>query len=111
MDVGILSQLKSLSYDDLLLLIKLLPNYSETLTLLLDVFESEDKLIKFLDLFAGRVVKLPPRAKLYHTVNSIIIYNYYKAHKNETNPLLTTAHRFDVTTQRVQTIIERIESK
>lgn len=110
MDSGILSQLQALSYDDLLLLIRLLPNYSETLTLLLDVFQSEDEFIKFLDLFAGRTIKLPPRAKLFHNVNSINMWHYYKNHISNPHVLLETAHRFDVTTQRVQTILERINS-
>lgn len=111
MEVGILSQLRTLNYDDLLLLIKLLPNYSETLTLLLDVFQSEEAYIKFLDLFAGRTIKLPPRTKLFHTVNSIHIYNYYQSHSKSPSVLLDTAHRFDITTQRVQTILERINAR
>lgn len=117
MDVGMLSQLRTLSYDELLLMIKLLPNYSETLTLLLDVFQSEESLIRFLDLFAGRTIKLPPRTKLYHTINSIHVYNYYKSHSKSAktekelhDALLETAHRFDITTQRVTTILDRIRA-
>ena len=93
MDVGMLSQLRTLSYDELLLMIKLLPNYSETLTLLLDVFQSEESLIRFLDLFAGRTIKLPP-----------------KTEKELHDALLETAHRFDITTQRVTTILDRIRA-
>ena len=111
MDVGILSQLRTLSYDDLLLMIKLLPNYSETLTLLLDVLQSESAFIRFLDLFAGKQIKLPPRTRLFHTINSINMYNYYQSHKSDPNVLLVTAHRFDVTTQRVQTIVDRINER
>lgn len=110
MDVGSISQLPKLSYDDMLLMIDLMPKYSETLTLLLDVFQSEEAFLKFIDLFAGREIKLPPRTKLFHTINNIHMYNYYnkKVAEGVSRPDLDTAHMFDVTTQRVIDVVERI---
>lgn len=112
MEVGSISQLPTLSYDDMLLMIDLLPKYSETLILLLDVFQSEEAFLKFLDLFAGRDIKLPPRTKLFHTINNIQMANHY--HKmvadGRENPLRDTAHVFDVTTQRVQDVVARVDN-
>lgn len=113
MDVGSISQLPTLNYDDLLLMIKLLPKYAETLTLLLDLFESEEALIKFLDLFAGREIKLPPRTKLFHTINNIQMANYYDrmVKSGREKPLNDTAKVFDVTTQRVQDVVDRVRKQ
>lgn len=110
MDVGLISQLKKLSYLDFILMIRMMPVYKETLFLLLEVFPTQDSLLKFLDLFAGQSIKLPPRPKLYHTIENINMYNYYKAHLDSERPLLTTARIYNVTTQRIQSVIERIES-
>ena len=109
MDVGIISQLKKLSYDDLLLMIKMMPVYEEVLTLFLDVFPTKDTYLKFLDLFAGQTLKLPPRPKLYHTIENINMYHFYKSHLKEDQPLLVTARMYNVTTQRIQSVIERID--
>lgn len=110
MDVGILSQMKELSYDDLLIMIKMLKPYKECLTVMLDLFGSEKELIKFLDLFAGQEFKVPSRSRIYFVLLNIQVYNYYKSHINDENVLLETAKRFDMTTQRVRTIVERVSS-
>lgn len=109
MDVGIISQLKKLKYSDILLMIKMMPVYEETLSVLLAASPSEDFFIKLLDLFAGQTVKFPPRTKLYHTIENINMYNHYMSKLNEDKPFLSTARKFNVTTQRVQSVVERID--
>lgn len=111
MDVGILSQTKDFTYDDLLLMIKMLRSYNNTLTLFLDVFESEERFLKFLDLFAGKEFTLPNRSRVFHVILNIQVYRYFQQHKDEPNALQLTAKRFDMTTQRVTDIIERVKSK
>lgn len=111
MDVGILSQMKDMTYDDILLMIKMLKPYKDSLTIMLDLFGSEDDLIKFLDLFAGQEFKVPSRSRIYFVILNIQVYNYYNAHLGNPNVLLDTATRFGMTTQRVKTIIERVSSK
>lgn len=107
-EVGLLSQLEELSYDDLLLMIQMLKPYKNSLTLMLDLFKSTEDMIKFLDLFAGQDFKVPPRSRVYFVIFNIRVYNYYMKHKDEPDVLLKTAKMFDVTTQRVSTIVERV---
>lgn len=111
MDTGILSKLRNLSYSDLLLMINMLTPYKQNLTLMLDLFRSEDDLLKFLDLFAGRELRLPSRSKIYFVLFNIDVYKYYNAHLGEEDALSKTARHFDITKQRVQTIVERVNSK
>ena len=105
---GNLSQLKALEYDDLLIMANMLSTYREMILLLLDVFRSEDELVKFLDLFAGLSIKLPSRSRVYHVIENINIYKYYKAHINEEDPEKITADHFNITRQYVVSIIERV---
>lgn len=107
---GNLSQLKALSYDDLLVMANMLSTYREMILLLLDVFKSEDELIKFLDLFAGLSLKLPSRSRVYHVVENINIYKYYKEHINDEDPEKITAAHYGITRQYVHSIIERVEA-
>lgn len=120
MDVGILSQRQDMSYEDLLLMINMLRPYKETLTLFLDLFKSEDEFIKFLDLFAGRQISLPSRSRLYFVMFNIDVYRYYQNHKDAVKELKykvdkeavkKTADHFNITTQRVNAIIERVTLK
>lgn len=111
MEVGILSQMKELSYDDLVLLIKMLKPYKNSLTLMLDLFKTPDDMIKFLDLFAGQEFRVPSRSRIYFVLLNIQVYNYYTAHLSDKNVLKNTANKFNMTIQRVQTIIERVNSK
>lgn len=111
MDPGILSQMQQMTYSDLLLLIKMLSPYKENLSVMLSFFKSEDDFIKFLDLFAGTTLTIPSRSRLYFVILNIEVYNYYQAHINETDALLKTAKRFEMTSQRVQAIIDRVKSK
>lgn len=106
---GNLSQLKSLTYDDILIMANMLDTYKDIILLLLDVFRSEDELIKFLDLFAGNTFKLPSRSRVYHVIENINIYKYYVAHLREEDPEKATALHFNITRQYVQSIIERVE--
>ena len=106
---GNLSQLKSLTYDDILIMANMLDTYKDIILLLLDVFKSEDELIKFLDLFAGNTFKLPSRSRVYHVIENINIYKYYVAHLREEDPEKLTALHFNITRQYVQSIIERVE--
>lgn len=105
---GNLSQLKSLSYDDILIMANMLSTYREIILLLLDVFKSEDELIKFLDLFAGTSIRLPSRSRIYHVIENINIYRYYQAHINESDPEKVTATHFNITRQYVHSIIARV---
>lgn len=105
---GNLSQLKGLSYDDILIMANMLSSYREMILLLLDVFKSEEELIKFLDLFAGASIKLPSRSRIYHVIENINIYRYYQAHIKEEDPEKVTALHFNITRQYVHSIIERV---
>ena len=111
MEVGILSQRQEMTYDDLLLMINMLSPYKETLNLFLDLFKSEDEFIKFLDLFAGRQISLPSRSRLYFVMFNIDVYRYYQSHKNDPDVLHKTAKHFDITTQRVNAILDRVQAK
>lgn len=111
MEVGLLSQMQALSYNDVLLLIKMLSPYKENLNIMLDFFKSEKDFVKFLDLFAGTTLTIPSRSRLYFVMLNIEVYNYYQSHKNDPNVLLTTAKRFDMTSQRVQAIVDRVSAK
>lgn len=112
--VGNLSQLDKLSYDDVVLLSKMLPEYSDILTQLLYVFHSESDLVRFLDLFAGTTFKLPPRTKIYHAIRKINIYKYYQSIYNQNTPkdqlLYLTAKRFQLTKQYITTIVDFMSS-
>lgn len=105
---GNLSQLDSLSYDDILIMANMLDTYKEIILLLLDVFKSEAELIKFLDLFAGTTIKLPSRSRVYHVIENINIYKYYLAHIKEDDPEKITAAHFNITRQYVNSIVERV---
>lgn len=112
---GNLSQLDKLTYDDILLLPKMLPEYKEILLELLYIFHSESDLIRFLDLFAGTTLKLPPRTKIYHAVKKINIYNYYKnlsqnSDATQDQLLYITSKHFQKTKQYITTIIEYMSS-
>jgi hypothetical protein len=107
---GNLSQLRPLTYDDLLVMANMLSTYREMILLLLDVFKSEDELIKFLDLFAGLSIKLPSRSRVYHVIENINIYKYYLMHIAEDDPEKVTAAHFGITRQYVNSIIERVEA-
>lgn len=111
MEVGILSQTKDFTYEDLLLMIKMLKSYNDALTLFLDVFESEERFLKFLDLFAGKEFHIPNRSRVFHVILNIQVYRYFQQHQNEPNALQLTAKRFNMTTQRVSDIIERVKSR
>jgi hypothetical protein len=86
----------------------MLDTYKETILLLLDVFKSEDELIKFLDLFAGSTIKLPSRSRIYHVIENINIYKYYQKHIEDEDPEKTTATHYNITRQYVHSIIERV---
>lgn len=105
---GNLSQLKPVTYDDILIMANMLSTYKEMILLLLDVFKSEDELIKFLDLFAGTTLRLPSRSRVYHVIENINIYRYYQAHITDEDPERTTATHFNITRQYVHSIIERV---
>jgi len=105
---GNLSQLKSLEYDDLIVMANMLSTYREMILLLLDVFKSEDELVKFLDLFAGLSIKLPSRSRVYHVIENINIYKYYKAHITDEDPEKVTANHFGITRQYVTSIVDRV---
>lgn len=105
---GNLSQLEPLTYDDILIMANMLDTYKETILLLLDVFKSEDELIKFLDLFAGSTIKLPSRSRIYHVIENINIYKYYQKHIEDEDPEKTTATHYNITRQYVHSIIERV---
>lgn len=107
---GNLSQLKQLTYDDLLIMANMLSTYKEIILLLLDVFKSEDELIKFLDLFAGMSIRLPSRSRIYHVIENINIYRYYQDHIKDEDPEKVTANHFNITRQYVHSIIERVNS-
>lgn len=107
---GNLSQLKSLDYDDLITMANMLSTYREMILLFLDVFRSEDELVKFLDLFAGLSIKLPSRSRVYHVIENINIYKYYMEHINDEDPEKTTANHFGITRQYVSSIIERVRA-
>lgn len=106
--IGNLSQTKKLSYDDLLIMADMLVPYKEMILLLLDVFKSEEELIKFLDLFAGTSIKLPSRSRIYHVMENIAIYRYWQSHINEEDPEKITAKHFNITRQYVTSIIDRV---
>lgn len=105
---GNLSQLRSLTYDEILIMANMLSTYKEIILLLLDVFKSEDELVKFLDLFAGQSIKLPSRSRVYHVIENINIYRYYQDHIKEEDPEKVTAIHFGITRQYVHSIIERV---
>lgn len=107
---GNLSQLRPLSYDEILIMANMLSTYKEIILLLLDVFKSEDELVKFLDLFAGASIKLPSRSRVYHVIENINIYRYYQDHINDEDPEKVTATHFNITRQYVHSIIERVNS-
>ena len=107
---GNLSQLKALEYDDLLTMANMLSTYREMILLLLDVFKSPDELIKFLDLFAGLSIKLPSRSRIYHVIENINVYKYYKEHLKDEDPEKTTATHFGITRQYVNSIVERVKA-
>lgn len=111
MEVGILSQRQEMSYEDILLMINMLSPYKETLNLFLDLFKSENDFIKFLDLFAGRQISLPSRSRLFFVMFNIDVYRYYQTHRKDPDVLHKTAKHFDITTQRVNAIVERVSSK
>ena len=111
MDTGILSQRREMSYDDLLLMINMLSSYKDTLTLFLDLFKSEKDFIKFLDLFAGRQISLPSRSRIYFVMFNIEVFRYYQSHKQDPEVLRKTAKRFNITTQRVTAIVDRVTAK
>lgn len=111
MEPGILSQRQEMTYDDILLMLNMLKPYKETLTVLLDLFKSEDDFIKFLDLFAGRQISIPSRSRLFFVMFNIDVYRYYNSHLNEPDILKRTAKHFDITTQRVQAICDRVAAK
>lgn len=111
MESGILSQRREMSYDDLLLMINMLSSYKDTLNLFLDLFKSEKEFIKFLDLFAGRQISLPSRSRIYFVMFNIEVFRYYQSHKNEPDVLRMTAKRFNITTQRVTAIVDRVTAK
>lgn len=111
MESGILSQRREMSYDDILLMINMLSSYKDTLNLFLDLFKSEKDFIKFLDLFAGRQISLPSRSRIYFVMFNIEVFRYYQAHKNEEDVLHKTAKRFNITTQRVTAIVDRVTAK
>lgn len=105
---GNLSQLEPLTYDDILVMANMLDTYKETILLLLDVFKSEDELIKFLDLFAGSTIKLPSRSRIYHVIENINVYKYYQKHIEDDDPEKTTATHYNITRQYVHSIVERV---
>lgn len=111
MEAGILSKMRGLSYDDVLILVKMLKPYRETLNLMLNYFKSEDDFIKFLDLFAGANIHIPPRSRLYHVIENIQVYRYYQNHLHNEDALHITARRFNMTTQRVKAIIQRVNER
>ena len=107
---GNLSQLKSLDYDDLLTMANMLSTYKEIILLLMDVFKTEDELVKFLDLFAGVSIKLPSRSRVYHVIENINIYKYYMDHIKDEDPEKVTAAHFGITRQYVISIINRVKA-
>jgi len=109
--IGNLSQTKKLSYDDILIMADMLVPYKEMILLLLDVFKSEEELIKFLDLFAGTTIKLPSRSRIYHVMENISIYRYWQNHITDEDPEKSTAKHFNITRQYVTSIIERVNHR
>lgn len=107
MESGIIAKLNELSRKDILLLIKMMPVYKDTLSLLLLATDDTETFIKLLDLFAGQTIRFPTRYKLFHTIQNIHMRNYYRNLANQKDALLITARRFDVTTQRVQEVVDR----
>lgn len=111
MEVGILSQTEDFTYDDILLMNNMLSTYKDTLNLFLNVFNSEEQFLKFLDLFAGRTITLPSRSRIFFVLLNIEVYRFYQEHKNDPEVLRKTAKRFNMTTQRVTDIVERVTNK
>ena len=109
--IGNLSQTKKLSYDDILLMADMLVPYKEMILLLLDVFKSEEELIKFLDLFAGTTIKLPSRSRVYHVMENIAIFRYWQSHITDEDPEKITAKHFNITRQYVNSIIDRVNHR
>lgn len=109
--IGNLSQTRKLSYDDILLMADMLTPYKEMILLLLDVFKSEEELIKFLDLFAGTTIKLPSRSRIYHVMENISIYRYWQAHIKDEDAEKSTAKHFNITRQYVNAIIMRVNNR
>ncbi len=110
---GTLSQLKDLEYNDLLLMIKMLPSYSDTLMLLLDVFSTPQQMIKFLDLFADVTMRLPSRSRIYHVIHNINVYRYWQSirvNNPDEDASGQTAKRFRITRQYVDSIVDRVKN-
>lgn len=110
LETGNLSQLKPITYDDVLIMANMLSTYKEMILLLLCVFKSVDELVKFLDLFAGTTIRLPSRSRIYHVIENINIYRYWQAHLNEEDPEKVTAAHFNITRQYVNSIIDRVNA-
>lgn len=109
--IGNLSQTRKMTYDDILLMADMLTPYKEMILLLLDVFKSEEELIKFLDLFAGTTIKLPSRSRIYHVMENISVYRYWQAHLEDEDPEKSTAKHFNITRQYVTSIIDRVNNR
>ena len=108
MDVGVLSQSRKMTYDDVLLMLKILVPYKDKLSLLLDVLHSEDDFIKFLDLFAGNTITIPSRSRLYFVMFNIDVYRFYHEHKDLPDGVSMTLKRFHITKQRLNAILQRV---
>jgi len=108
MEAGQLSQAKELNYDDLILLLKMLPVYKDKLVLLLDFFKSEDDFVKFLDLFAGTTLTVPSRQKVFHILYNIEVYRYYMKHSDSATVVADTVRYFHITQQRLSAILLRV---
>lgn len=108
MEAGQLSQAKELNYDDLILLLKMLPVYKDKLVLLLDFFKSEEDFLKFLDLFAGTTLTVPSRQKVFHILFNIEVYRYYLKHSDSDTVVADTVRYFHITQQRLSAILLRV---
>lgn len=108
MEAGQLSQTKELNYDDLVLLLKMLPVYKDKLVLLMDFFKSEKDFLKFLDLFAGTTLTVPSRQKVFHILFNIEVYRYYIQHSSSETVVADTVRYFHITQQRLNAILTRV---
>lgn len=69
-----------------------------------------DELLTFLDLFAGEVIRIPPRSELIKVSNYIIIYNYLKQRDFTEESYKKASSLFKRRVSNLKRIVEKVEN-
>lgn len=107
---GALAIIKLTEKDEEVILDYLATSLNIDLTLISTLLGT-DALLKFLDVYAGRTIKVPNRESLMKSISYCRIYSYCKSRNNSEESLERASKIFGLRKANIKSICERIEKQ